>query len=217
MKTALLLVVLSVVVLLGAACSPDASVPERPVRTGDILEAFDFNRPGTFEEGVYGPASLRIVDGTYRIEVPQEGVLWGQAGTIHTDVVVEVRAWAQSSTDQARYGVMCRADPSNDGDGYLFAIRPNGSYAIMRGEGDGYQMLVAGDAPDVIAPDGENTIRAVCVGNYLALYVNRMFLTATEDGVYASGLPALAAGPGPNGTVSAVFDDLVVLDVSFAE
>ena len=87
----------------------------------------------------------------------------------------------------------------------------------MRGEGDGYQTLVSGDAPNVIAADGVNVIRAVCIDTYLALYVNQTFLTATEDNVYTAGLPALAAGPGPNGTVSAAFDDLVVLEVAYVE
>lgn len=204
-----LAVVLALLALVLTACGPG----ERAVNTGALLESFDFEAPGTFEEGDYGSTELRIAGGRYQIEIYQdEGIIWGQQGQSHSNVVVEVVAMSGNAPSDALYGVMCRAAFSNNGDGYLFAISPDGSFNILKGEGDGYIRLANGSSSAISS--GTNTIRAVCIGDYLGMYVNGTFVGAAQDGTYQSGLPALAAG---RGVYVAEFDDLTVYSAGFAE
>ncbi|MBN1964033.1 MAG: hypothetical protein JW910_05270 [Anaerolineae bacterium] len=190
---------------------------ERPVSIGSEIESFDFSQPGTFEEGDYDPSGLFIRDGVYEIVAATGGFWWGQGGTIHTDAAVEAEVVRTDLTiaRQALYGVMCRADPANTGDGYVFAIGPNGEVSIMRGEGDGYQDLFSARTEAV--REGTNTVRGVCVGSYLALYVNDEFVVAVEDSTYTSGVPALVAGGAPNNVMTIAFDNLRVFNAAMAE
>ena len=57
---------------------------------------------------------------------------------------------------------------------------------------------------------GRNNLRAVCMGDYLALYVNDTFVGDATDNMYSSGQVGLAASA--SGRFGAVieFDNLVV-------
>ncbi len=198
-----------------AACGP----AERAVTTGPVVAAFDFESPGSFEEADYGRGVLRIADGLYHIDLyGAEEIVWGQAGgTSHMDTVVEVQAQViphavQPLSDEAWYGVICRADLANTGSGYLFTISPGAQYTIARSDAGESRVLVSGGTPAITG--GVNLIRAVCVGSYLALYVNGTFVAAASDAIYSSGVAGLAAG---HGTFSAVFDNLAVYSAVLAE
>lgn len=191
-------------------------VGELPATIGAVSEHFDFAQPGTFEELVEGDSGLYIRNGHYDIQVAG-GVWWGQGGTEHADAAVEVDVLAVDLAvpRQALWGVMCRADPANTGDGYAFTVGPDNEFAIMRGEGDGYTDLATGTTTQLTG--GVNTLRAVCVGSYLAFYINGQFVAAVEDATYASGVPALLAGGAPNNVITATFDNLTVYSASLAQ
>lgn len=91
-----------------AACGTAA--PLRTVTPGDELAVYSFTEPGTFEEGGYNDATLRIRDGVYRIDVRQgNGELWwGQWGETFEDVIVEVETTQTTERNENAYGVMCR-------------------------------------------------------------------------------------------------------------
>jgi hypothetical protein len=91
-----------------AACGTAA--PLRTVTQGDELAVYSFTEPGTFEEGGYDDATLRIRDGVYRIDVRQgNGELWwGQWGETYDDVIVQVETTQTTDRNENAYGVMCR-------------------------------------------------------------------------------------------------------------
>lgn len=91
-----------------AACGTAA--PLRTVTQGDELAVYSFTEPGTFEEGGYNDATLRIRDGVYRIDVRQgNGELWwGQWGETYQDVIIEVETAQTTERNENAYGVMCR-------------------------------------------------------------------------------------------------------------
>jgi hypothetical protein len=94
-------------VLILGACS---SGPVRSFSAGDELARFDFSEPATFEEGAYRDATLRIVDGVYRITV-NEGdneVWWSQWGDTLDNVVIDVVVEQTSQAPETAYGVGCR-------------------------------------------------------------------------------------------------------------
>lgn len=201
-----------ILALLLTACGTS----ERSIQTGRRIDFFDFTDPGSFEEGRYPGATLSIIGGTYQIDTQTQGVIWGLGGETHTDVSIQVEG--RASTTDSDFGVMCRADPDNTGNGYLFAISPgSGSYAILRGESSGYRGLADGSASAGVINNGPNLIRAVCVGNYLALYVNGRFVASAEDDAYVEGRVGLAGRAGPSGAALLTFDNLEVSAAQFTQ
>ena len=100
---------------------------------------------------------------------------------------------------------------SNNGDGYLFMVQGNGRYAIMRSQGHKITFLVNWTTSDVIKMGAaQNRIKAVCVGNYLALYVNDQFLADTSDDLYTKGQVALVGASAGRTGMNVTFDNLSV-------
>lgn len=281
--------------------------PLRQVTQGEELAFYNFTAPGSFEEGAYGAATLRVTGGAYRIEVRQGDATlwWGQWGETFDDVIIEVDANLISERPEVAYGVMCRvrgtlgqprsvdpelatliegpdesaadddtipeaadltaepaqegdaaasataepadaasatAEPDADstaeatvgaaltpeapmdatpaptdepsfyeGDGYVFLVQGSGSYAIMRARGRALTPLVDWTVSEHIsAGPGRNTLRAICVGDYLAFYVNGQFLADTIDTTYDRGQVGLAAGAANRLGVRVEFDNLTV-------
>lgn len=100
--------------------------------------------------------------------------------------------------------------PAN-GDGYLFLIQGSGSYTILRARGRNITPLVNWTASDLVnRGPGRNQLRAVCLGDYLALYINGEFAADATDSTYTSGQVGLAASAANRLGVQVEFDDLVV-------
>jgi hypothetical protein len=98
-----------------------------------------------------------------------------------------------------------------EGDGYLFLIQGTGSYAIMRARGRAVVPLVDWTPSEHInVGPGTNHIRAICDGNYLALYVNDQFLAQATDDTYESGQVGLVASAANPLGVRVQFDNLSV-------
>ncbi|MCC6614331.1 MAG: hypothetical protein IT320_12695 [Anaerolineae bacterium] len=98
-----------------------------------------------------------------------------------------------------------------DGDGYLFLIQGSGAYGIFRSSGRSLQPLVDWATSDAInLPPAANKLRAVCVGDYLALYVNDKLVAEAIDDQYSSGQIGLVASSADRLGVRVGFDNLVV-------
>jgi hypothetical protein len=144
---------LVVLLMIGAACDSSPSVDYtlgENVRSEqfDRLEAWDtFPDDGdVYSEDVH----FRIENGVYRATAPYVGG-WTWAldidGPQHSDIVIEVEATQLSDLANNGYGVMCRANINNNGDGYYFLISGDQYYAIARGNGENVVSLVEGTAP----------------------------------------------------------------------
>jgi hypothetical protein len=199
--------------------------PSKEYVTGETLLNETFSEAGTWEEFVSGDVDLQVNDGVYRIQTGDGGYIWGLNEVEHSDVVIEATTDQVSEHANNAYGVMCRADISNNGDGYYFLISGDGFYSISKGEGDDVTPIVEWTAHSAIN-DGQatNKIRAVCIGNYLALWVNDKFLTEIEDTTYASGYAGLAAAAFESeedditvsGDADITFDDLTITAASLS-
>ncbi len=99
----------------------------------------------------------------------------------------------------------------SQGDGYVFLIQGSGSFAIMRARGRELTPLVNWTASDAINRGAaQNRIRAICVGNYLALYVNDQFLGDATDDTYGAGQVGLAASAANRLGTRIAFDNLTI-------
>ncbi len=99
----------------------------------------------------------------------------------------------------------------NNGDGYLFLIEGTGRFAIMRSSGGATTPLVDWTSSSIIMPGAaQNKIRAVCMGSYLALYINGEFMADASDDSYNQGQIGLVAAAESRLGNSVQFDNLTV-------
>ncbi len=205
-------VFLTMILLLGACGGPS-----QEYETGDVLLTESFDEAAAWETYVADGVDFQVVDGVYRVQTGDEGYIWGLNDAEHDNVVIEVTANQASSFENNAYGIMCRADTSNNGDGYYFLISGDGYYAISKGEGDDVNDIVEWTTSSAINQgQASNTIRAVCIDNYLALYVNGKFVTDTEDSDYASGYAGFAATAFDGGSTDITFDNLTITAASLS-
>ncbi len=123
----------------------------------------------------------------------------------------EATAKVTNSPDTA---AATQGNTSNNGDGYLFMIQGNGRYAILRSQGHKITPLVNWTSSDVIKMGAaQNRIKAICAGNYLALYVNDTFLADTSDDLYTKGQVGLVGASAGRTGMNVTFDNLSVFQV----
>lgn len=95
--------------LLLAGC--DTETTASSYGKGDEITFYDFNTGGSWEEGYYQTASLRVDEGVYRIQIADgtNTLWWGQWGDTYEDIVIDVDVSQVTDVNQNAYGVMCRA------------------------------------------------------------------------------------------------------------
>jgi hypothetical protein len=158
--------------------------------------------------------ALGVEQGVYRAYAPNPGYVWGLNAETHDDVVLEVDVTPMTIFGGNGAGVMCRADVSNNGNGYYFMITNDGYYSIRAGNDAGIAALVDWQRSDAIRTGIDtNTIRAVCVGDMLAMYVNDQFVAAVHDRTYTTGLAGMAISGGST-AADTVFDNMTLYGVS---
>lgn len=187
---------------------------------GDVLLREDFS--DRFAWDSYSNAQQRIdfgiVDGVYRARAADETMMWALNATLHDDVVIEAEATQVSHFRDNAYGLMCRASPTNNGNGYYFLISGDGQFTIRRGSADQIRAIIPWRASRTIRQDkGINRIRIVCIGDYLALYVNDEFVAEVRDDRFRSGYAGLSAAVTKGGEVDIEFDDLTIWSASLLE
>lgn len=187
--------------------------PTHDYALGETLLREDFTESFAWQHYVNPDLKVdfQVIDGAYRARAWDEGFIWTIQPPAYTDVVIEVEA-AQLSDDRTNfYGVMCRASPNDNGDGYYFLITAFGEYSIRRGAVDQINALIPFTSSAAIRQDrGINRIRAVCIGDYLALYVNDQFVAETRDDYFSRGYAGLTAAAADDAEVEIIFDDLTI-------
>ena len=223
----LLLIILA---LIASACGTDARHTEDDFEVGETILTIDFADEASFETGDYeeAGASLSIEDGRYRLMQAGErtAYIWGQGGEEAANVIVEAVAAPQSDFANNLYGVMCRVNA--EGEGYAFLISNDGFGAIaFADKGAGTQSSLSFifdwvESDAINEGQAQNTVRAVCIDDYLALYINGEFVGDVEDTRFSDpGQVGLIAGlfiesGDESGEAIIEFDDLTVSEGSLA-
>ena len=119
-------------------------------------------------------------------------------------------ATAEATAEGAASSTM-RDNTTNNGDGYLFLVQGSGRYAILRSQGRKLTFLVDwANSTAINTGAAQNRIRAVCMGSYLALYVNGQFIADASDDLYTSGQVGLVAATAARAGMEMTFDNLTV-------
>ena len=206
------------VLLLLAACRPPR--PAYDYRTGDVLLEEDFSRDFAWENHASpnGSTHLRVEDGVYRMQMAGGGYNWALNAQIHQDVVIEVYGSQLSDYANNAYGVVCRADPGGSGDGYYFYISGDGYWSIRRAQGRTVTPLVDFTQSDAVHRDQSiNLIRALCIEDYLALYVNEQFVGDVRDRAFSSGVAGFSVAVPQDGDIDVSFDNLRIIEARLVQ
>ena len=189
---------------------------ELSVEVDDLLvnEVFSVNRSWIVFDSFNG--HVRFEDGQYRLTGNRSGRTWGQNIALHTDVVIQVDARLLEGNNSVGYGIMCRANPANNQDGYHFQVRGQGEGAISK--------IEDGDTTDLYrwnfsrhvnrGLDVINSLTVVCVDDYLALYINGALFAEERDSTFTQGVTGVTAAASERRTdIEASFDNLRIWSV----
>jgi hypothetical protein len=199
--------------LLLAGCGGNPSQAPHSLSIGTSLLEATFDSSDGWTTYTVEAGSVSVAEGGYRIQARQPQLVFGLHSLQAADVIVEAEAYVLSDYRQGIYGVMCRV--SSDGRGYYFLISADGNFSIRRIGNRRDDALVAWQGTNAIHT-GErlNRIRAICAGDYLALYVNGTFVAEARDTLYHAGYigvtAALPRRAAPNDTMDVVFDTVRV-------
>lgn len=211
-----------------AACGSDD--PDREVATGAELLRVSFDAPEDWETGRFPvdagdpTAELVIADGRYQIAYRADrsaSLVWGAGGEMYEDVVIEVNTEQLGGTDDNLYGVVCRFVQDDDGSasGYALLISGDGHYGIADLSRRSLDFILEWHQSDAINEgQAQNTLRAVCVDDYLAVYVNGEFLgDVRNDDYQRAGQVALVVGTSEDQMTRVAFDDLTIYEGAFSD
>jgi len=197
--------------------TPTATPTPTPTPTpapGDVLLRDDFSDPDSGWAVIeYENGDVGYGDGYYFTETTEEaGMVWGVASQSFSDVVIEVEATQVEApaNNNNGFGVMCRVQESNDG--YLLRISGDGYAAIHRILGGSFDALVDWEeSPAINQGAAVNSLRVVCDGSTLALYVNGELVAEATDTTFVEGDIGLAATTfEPEERTEIRFDNLLV-------
>ena len=130
----------------------------------------------------------------------------------HEDVIINARVKQTGGVSGNGFGVICRADAT--GNGYYFLISSSGDFTISVGTQarDALFEVVPWQYHSVIRQGYQaNEIRAVCAENYLAMFINDVFVAEAFDDEFTTGEAALVLGA-VDRPATVDFDDVLVRD-----
>jgi hypothetical protein len=181
----------------------------------ELVEEDTFDEQGQWEQ-YSSPKGIElgVEKGVYRAYTMNAGYVWGLNKESHSDVIIEVEATPMTIHYENGFGIMCRSNTADNGDGYYFMITGNGYYSIRIGQGNEVRPLVDWQPSDAIHPELDtNRLRAVCFGNYLAFYVNNKLLAIATDDVYQTGYAGMSVTASTDSDIDVAFDNLSIYQV----
>lgn len=197
-----------------------AKLPSVGYRYLDLIADETFDNIGDWRtydggENLY----MTVEDGVYRIDLSQRQIVWTQAPIQHDNVVIEATLTQRSDYNYNAYGIACRLSPSNNGRGYYFLISGDGNYTIRWNNGRSLDDIIPASPSSAInTGQAKNTIRAVCIDDYLALWINGTFVAEAYDKKASDGVVGLSGVMNYEGrNLTVEFDDLKVWTSTFTQ
>lgn len=194
-----------------SACQADEASPTVTYQLGDLLYRNDFDDPRTWESFGYLQTQFGISQGVYTAISPGGGYIAVSNDHLHDNAVLEVTAEQFSTQENSSYGIICRANPQQNSVGYYFLISASGRYGVRIGETDRVKVLVPWTAhPAINRGTATNHLRAVCLDDYLAFYVNDQFLVEARYDWLTSGNMALVVNSPDSVEIAVQFDSVTI-------
>jgi 3-keto-disaccharide hydrolase len=216
MKAKQLVIILVAQLALRAALAQ--TDPDSSRAPGSTLFQDDFSQPANgWMAAKTDYAEFAFLDGEYRILLNKPDFntysLLPKQSFGNCSVEVDVRLAAGPSNGV--FGILCRAEANQQTvqKAYVFAIRADGFYAILKRTSPTFWDAIAyGKESKAIKPgNAVNHLRADCSGTTLTLYVNGEKLLEKTDAAFKAGQVGLAVTTQPKSEPMDVrFDNFVV-------
>ena len=192
-----------------AACTTE---PRVEFVAQDIILQEDFVNAIGWDHMEAGTVSAAVEGEAYRIRADVSAFVRGFNSTPYSNVVIDVQTFQTTSDKNNAYGVVCRGSTSpNSSNGYYFLIGADGSYSIRIGQSQEVNPLVHWDKTDKVNQGAAtNSIRVVCIDDYLALYINDEFVTEIRDSTYSEGYIGFTAAASLGKNIDVSFDNLII-------
>ena len=203
---------------LAAACSAIERVvapgrsPSQGFRYVELLIEDDFADGSAWRSYAADDLFLGVKDGAYTVDFIGRQYVWTQGAAQYADIVAEAEMRQISDYDHNAFGLACRLDPANSGRGYYFLISGDGYASIRWSNGRSLEPIARAErTAHVERGTARNRVRIVCIGDYLALWVNDEFVVDARDLRAVEGAVGLAGVMNYAGKrLSVTFDDLKV-------
>lgn len=210
MRKKLLLLLLLAFLAALAACVRGGSAD---VSEDEVLLETDFSEIGSWPEkiDVASGTAVQLTDDGYELSSTSASYVWSFTEAEYEDVVLETAVHQLSNERNNAYGLVCRAATGENRNGYYFLISGDGFVSIRRVE-RGLSSPIVDWTPHNAVRQGtrSNQLRAICAGEYLALYVNNQLVAEGEDGRFDTGVVGFAASGSEAGAVQVTFEQFTV-------
>lgn len=114
-------------------------------------------------------------------------------GKRFSDVVIEFEASLLAGPEDAYYGALCRYQ--DEANFYYLIVGADGYYSIGKiVANENTSLTENGTSPAILPGQAENSLRAECDSDQLALYANGVLLARVQDSNFSSGYVGLLAG-----------------------
>ncbi len=164
------------------------SLPSRGYRYLELTLHDTFESGGAWRSYDGAGVFLGARNGAFLIDILGRQYVWTQTDMPLDDVVMEAELLQTSSDDHNAFGLACRLDPGNSGRGYYFLISGDGYASIRWSNGRSLEQIAPARPAAQIKRGGRNRLRAVCIGDYLALWVNDKFVIEARDRRASAGV-----------------------------
>lgn len=201
----------SLLVVLLPALVACAEAPAEEVAAEELLLEADFSDASEWPEklDMETGTAVQFTESGYELSSNSATYVWSFTEGLYNDVVLETAVRQLSSERNNAYGLVCRANGSRNG--YYFLISGDGFVSIRRVERNLSSPIVDW-TPHNAVRQGERTneLRAICAGEYLALYVNNQLVAEGIDGRFSEGQVGFAASGSEDGSVQVIFDSFTI-------
>lgn len=211
-KTKLLAFLIVIIIAMLACSTITNSGGNASSGQGNVLFEDDFSRTGSgWDRQEYDVGLTDYLDGAYVIRISSDHQLfWANPYENFDDVIIEVEAQKTEGGDDMQYGIICRhVDIEN---WYALIVTADGFAAIRKLYNGGDLNFITDfvEVPSMNTGNATNQLRAECVGDHLALYVNGELAVDTHDSDLTSGDVGLMAGTFDQPSAEVLFDNFVV-------
>lgn len=205
--------IFTLVVLLPVVLAACAGAPAEEVAVEEVLLETDFSSRDEWPEklDVEAGTAVQLTDGGYELSSTSDAYAWSFREGVYEDVELETAVQQLSPEPNNAYGLVCRASSRDSRNGYYFLISGDGLVSIRRVERR-LSSPIFDWTPHKAVRQGEraNQLRAICAGNYLALYVNDQLVAEGTDDHFTQGLAGFAAIGSEDGSVQVNFDNFTI-------
>ena len=196
-----------VIALFGPLAGSDGQTEVHPQTSGAAGTALfqdDFSKPANgWMVAKTDYAEFAYLDGEYRIllQKPDFNTYSILPKQKFDNVSVEVDARLVSGPANGVFGILCRAeaDEHTASKAYVFAIRADGVYGILKRTSPSFWDAIAmGSGSKVIKPgNATNHLRADCSGGTLTFYINGEKVLEKADSAFPGGFVGFAVTTQP--------------------